>query len=80
VQRSADGKRRIAAIAEVTGTEGTVIQTQEIYVFRARGVDADGRVLGDFSSTGLRPRCVERLERAGYALRPDLFAGRGSQG
>ncbi|WP_394831305.1 CpaF family protein [Pendulispora rubella] len=73
LQRGGDGKRRIVAISEVTGTEGTTIQMQDIFVFRQRGVDAEGRAVGDFFSTGIRPRCAERLERAGFNLPPEIF-------
>jgi pilus assembly protein CpaF len=76
LQRSPDGKRRVVSISEITGTEGNVIQTQEIFAFRQRGVDAQGAVVGEHFSTGLRPRCVERLERAGFFIPPDLFAAR----
>jgi len=76
LHRGSDGKRRIVAISEVTGTEGTVIQMQDIFVFRQRGVDAEGRIVGEFSSTGLRPRCAPRLERAGFHVAPELFSAR----
>ena len=76
LHRSADGKRRIVAISEVTGTEGTVIQMQDIFVFRQRGVDADGCAVGEFVATGLRPRCIERLERTGFRIAPELFGTR----
>jgi pilus assembly protein CpaF len=73
LHRSADGRRRIVSVSEVTGTEGTVIQLQEIFVFKQRGVDAEGRILGEFFATGVRPRCLDRLERAGYECPPELF-------
>jgi len=76
LHRSSDGKRRVVAIAEVTGIEGTVIQTQDIFSFRQRGVDSEGRVVGDYISTGLRPRCVARLERAGFDVPAEMFAPR----
>jgi pilus assembly protein CpaF len=73
LQRSPDGKRRIVSVSEITGTEGNMIQMQDIFLFDQRGVDASGVVMGDFMSTGIRPRCMDRLERAGYPLPPDLF-------
>ena len=76
LHRGADGRRRVVAISEITGTEGTTIQMQDIFVFRQRGVDAQGRAVGEFASTGLRPRCMERLERAGWELPPELFMAR----
>jgi pilus assembly protein CpaF len=41
---------------------------QEIFKFEQHGVDASGRVLGDFHTTGIRPRVMERIERAGVDL------------
>jgi pilus assembly protein CpaF len=73
LQRGSDGKRRITSICEVTGAEGTVIQLQEIFAFQQRGVGDDGKVLGEFVATGTRPRCMERLERAGMVLDPSTF-------
>ncbi|WP_394821739.1 CpaF family protein [Pendulispora albinea] len=80
LQRGADGKRRVVAISEITGTEGTVIQMQDVFVFRQHGADAEGRAIGEFAPTGLRPRCAERLERAGFELPPSLFALRERRG
>jgi pilus assembly protein CpaF len=79
LHRTPDGVRRVVAITEVTGTEGNVIQLQDIFAFRQRGVDIEGRTLGDFSSTGLRPRCIERLERAGYEVPAHLFVAGGGR-
>jgi pilus assembly protein CpaF len=76
LHRSSDGRRRVVAISEVTGVEGTVIQTQDLFVFRQRGVDADGRVVGEFVATGLRPRCMPRLQQAGFDLPPEVFSVR----
>jgi pilus assembly protein CpaF len=74
LHRSPDGKRRLISVCEVSGTEGNVIQLQEIFTFRSRGTDRQGRTHGDFVATGVRPRCVERIEQAGMELAPDLFA------
>ncbi|HEX9102657.1 MAG TPA: CpaF family protein [Polyangia bacterium] len=74
LHRASDGRRRVVSISEVTGTEGNVIQMQDIFLFRQTGLDGEGRVVGDFVATGVRPRCMDRLERAGYALPADVFA------
>jgi pilus assembly protein CpaF len=62
--RGVDGRRRVISIAEITGTEGSTIVMQEIFRFTQRGVEG-GRVLGDFAPTGIRPKVMEKLERAG---------------
>ena len=73
LDRLSDGSRRLLAVTEVTGMEGGVITTQDIFVFEQRGVDDDGKVRGVFRATGIRPRFARRLERNGILLPPDLF-------
>jgi pilus assembly protein CpaF len=71
--RLSDGSRRIINITEVTGMEGDMVTLQDIYVFEKRGLSPDGRVLGRFAATGIRPKFYEKLLSAGIRLRPDLF-------
>jgi pilus assembly protein CpaF len=66
--RGTDGRRRVISVAEITGTEGMTIVMQEIYRFNQRGVDAGGHVVGEFAPTGVRPKLMERIERAGVDL------------
>jgi pilus assembly protein CpaF len=63
--RGVDGRRRVISVAEITGTEGPAIVMQEIFTFQQRGVDAAGRVVGQFAPTGIRPKLMERIARAG---------------
>lgn len=71
--RFSDGRRRVASIAEITGMEGEVITMQEIFGFRRRGKSPNGEVLGDFVSTGIRPKCAEALVAAGVDLDETSF-------
>jgi pilus assembly protein CpaF len=70
--RLSDGTRRITSISEITGMEGEMITMQEIFQFERKGVDKDGRVLGRFRPTGVRPRFAERLKQYGMQL-PRVF-------
>jgi pilus assembly protein CpaF len=72
IARLSDGRRRVVSITEVTGVEGDVITTNEIFAFRRSGV-VGGRVVGRFEATGVRPRFTERLQVAGVPLPPRLF-------
>lgn len=74
IERSTAGRRRVASITEVVGMEGDTIMLQEIYAFRRTGLDEEGRVIGQFRATGIRPKCTERLDRAGTPLPAELFA------
>jgi pilus assembly protein CpaF len=71
--RLSDGTRRIMNITEVTGMEGEVVTLQDIFVFEKRGLSPDGKVIGRFAATGIRPKFYEKLLAAGIRLRPDLF-------
>ncbi|OYU11069.1 MAG: pilus assembly protein CpaF [Comamonadaceae bacterium PBBC1] len=71
--RLSDGSRKITSIHEVTGMEGEVISTQEIFHFERSGVGADGAVLGRFKPTGIRPLLAERLKISGVNLAEELF-------
>ena len=71
--RLSDGSRRVVNLTEVTGMEGDVITLQDIFVFEKRGLNPDGRVVGRFAATGIRPKFYEKLLAAGIRLRADLF-------
>lgn len=71
--RLTDGSRRVTSITEVTGMEGNVITTQDIFVFNQEGVDKNGKVRGRFMATGVRPRFASRLASYGIPLPNDLF-------
>jgi pilus assembly protein CpaF len=70
--RLSDGTRRITSISEITGMEGETITMQEIFMFERKGVDKDGKVIGRFRPTGVRPRFAERLKQYGMQL-PRIF-------
>jgi pilus assembly protein CpaF len=73
VTRLSDGTRKVTAITEVTGMEGDVVSTQDIFVFDRTGLRRDGKVCGRFRATGIRPRCTERLVSFGVQLPVDMF-------
>jgi pilus assembly protein CpaF len=71
--RLSDGTRKVTRVTEVVGMEEDVVTTQDIFMFEQQGIDADGRVIGFYRATGIRPKFVERLERAGIHLGPEVF-------
>jgi pilus assembly protein CpaF len=73
--RLSDGTRKVTSVSEITGMEGDVITMQEIYVFEKMGVTQDGKVIGRFRATGVRPKCCERLKASGIHLPADMFEG-----
>src|SRR6202142_911521 len=71
--RLSDGTRRVVSISEVTGMEGDTITLQDIFVFEKLGIGEDGRVLGRFAATGIRPKFCEKLLAAGIRLQAGMF-------
>jgi pilus assembly protein CpaF len=74
VSRLTDGTRRVTSVTEVTTMEGEIVTMQEVFRFKRRGISQDGRVVGQFEATGVRPLFVDRLRVAGVELPPHLFA------
>jgi pilus assembly protein CpaF len=73
--RMSDGTRKVTSISEITGMEGDVITMQEVFTFEKLGVTPEGKVIGRFRATGVRPKVCERLKASGIHLPPDMFEG-----
>lgn len=73
IGRLSDGKRKMLSILEITGMEGDVITTQEIFTFRQTGMDDKSGILGHFHATGVRPRFLEKLKAFGISVSDKLF-------
>jgi pilus assembly protein CpaF len=73
VSRMSDGTRKIMNLAEVTGMEGDVVTMQDIFVFRKMGISPEGKVIGEFHPTGIRPKFAERLLTSGIRLPMEMF-------
>ena len=73
VSRMVDGKRKLVSVQEITGMEGNVITTQEIFSFHQKGVDAEGKVRGTFRFQGVRPKFVEKFKVLGIDIAPGVF-------
>jgi pilus assembly protein CpaF len=63
--RMSDGTRRITYITELTGAFSDVISMQDIFLFEKKGIGPNGKVKGRFISTGIVPKCVEKMVAAG---------------
>ena len=71
--RHSDGVRRLVALSEITGMEAGVISMQDIFKFERHGVDEEGRILGGFAASGVRPRFAERCRIFGVPLPDYIF-------
>jgi pilus assembly protein CpaF len=75
ISRLSDGSRRITHVSEISGLEGQVVTMQDLFRFEQEGIDAEGRVVGHFRSTGIRPQFADRFEVAGITLPSDIYSG-----
>jgi len=66
VKRLRDGSRRVTNVTEVIGMEGPVIVTQELFKFEYLDETADGRILGEYRSMGLRPYTIDKAKQFGF--------------
>jgi len=77
VQRMSDGTRKVVTISEIVGMEGDIITMQDLFLYHREGIGEDGKVMGHFAATGIRPKAAERLLEYGINLDETLFANIG---
>jgi len=71
--RFPDGTRKVTQISEVAGMESEVITLTDIFQFQQTGTDPEGKPVGQFRPTGLRPMFANRLEAAGFKFDRQMF-------
>ncbi|MGC1784082.1 MAG: CpaF family protein [Acidobacteriaceae bacterium] len=73
VSRLSDGTRKVISISEITGMEESVISMHEIFSFNRKGIGPDGKVIGTFQPSHIRPKFLEQLRIAGISLSGGVF-------
>ena len=73
IARFTDGSRRVTHVTEISGMEDDVVSLQDVFVFDKQGISPDGRVLGAFTATGVRPNFSERLNASGISVLASWF-------
>jgi pilus assembly protein CpaF len=73
VSRFSDGTRRVTHLSEITGMEDDVVSMQDVFVFEKQGVSPDGRILGAFTATGIRPVFADKLQASGISVPGSWF-------
>lgn len=71
--RLRDGSRKITSICEITGMEGEIITTQEIFKFVVDGLDSNNKFTGHFESTGVVPNCSDKIKSNGVEVNNRWF-------
>ncbi len=70
------GPRKVTYITEIVGMEGETLIMQDIFKFVQEGIDNNGKAVGHFMATGVRPKCIEHLESSGVKVPPSIFTER----
>jgi pilus assembly protein CpaF len=73
VARLSDGTRKVTNISEITGQEEDIISMQDVFNFVRKVIGPDGKVIGSFTPSGIRPKFLDRLRIAGIMLPTDIF-------
>lgn len=71
--RLKDGSRKIVNITEVQGMEDDIITLQDLFVYKQRKVDRSGKVIGELTPTGIRPKFYDRFETCGIHIPASIF-------
>jgi len=70
----AGGVRKVTHVTEVRGVEGERVALADLFEYRRTGEDGRGREVGQWVCAGQRPRFLDKCEKMGFTLRPDVFA------
>jgi pilus assembly protein CpaF len=73
VKRLQDGSRRMTSITEIVGMEGGIISMQEIFKYEVHGTGAGGKIIGNFTPTGMRSHYSDRFKQWGYDLPASIY-------
>jgi len=73
VSRMSDGTRKVVTISEITGLEENIVSMHDIFNYVRKGIGPDGKVIGSFQPSGIRPKFLEKLRTAGIMLPAELF-------
>jgi pilus assembly protein CpaF len=76
VARLTGGPRKVVKISEITGMEGEIISMHDLFGYKQTGLDDNQQAVGYFHASGIRPKCLERLEVSGARLPIEMFERR----
>src|SRR6266704_2643316 len=73
LSRLRDGSRKVTQISEIVGMEMEVITMQDIFVLDQKGATQDGKVIAEFTPTGLRPKILDSMFSQGIPLPKEIL-------
>jgi pilus assembly protein CpaF len=65
IERMRDGIRRVERICEISGMEGEVVSTRDIFTFQYKGEGRDGFLEGSYEPSRLRPDLAAKAAQYG---------------
>jgi septum site-determining protein MinD len=72
--RLSDGSRKIVQVTEIAEMLDEIhINLKDIFIYKQKGMDAAGNVIGEFQTTGYIPSCFEDIKTRGVPLSEDVF-------
>jgi pilus assembly protein CpaF len=71
-ERMRDGSRKVTSVTEVSGMEGDVITTTDLFSFEQMGIE-NNKIIGKLRPTGLRPKFMDKIEASGIHLPASVF-------
>jgi pilus assembly protein CpaF len=75
IERMRDGVRRVERICEISGMEGEIVSTRDIFTFKFQAENRDGRIEGIFEPSRLRPDLATKA--AQYGLEKQVLSSVG---
>jgi pilus assembly protein CpaF len=69
IERMRDGIRRVERICEISGMEGEIVSTRDIFTFQFQGENRDGQIEGTFEPSRLRPDLAAKAAQYGLEKR-----------
>lgn len=74
INRFSDGSRKITAISEMTGrlVDGAP-ELIDVFYFKNAGINAEGKIIGEYVPTGYVPICYQDIITRGVPLSKDIF-------
>ncbi len=73
LSRFSDGTRKVTYVTEICGQKEGMIQSKDLFRYYQTGVNKDGKVEGQFGSTGDIPTFFKEFKAKGIELSPDTF-------
>ena len=73
VSRLSDGTRKVVKICEISGMEQDLVTMQDIFSFVKKGIGPDGKIVGTFQPSRIRPKFADQVGVSGMLLPAQLF-------